>query len=223
MEACRLRRIVHGQPTTSKAVKMVLNTEIMREVGRTRLPIPGTWFIDPVHSRVEFIARHMMVSKVRGRFRDMSGVIYIDQVPERSAVEATLDAASIDTGDEQRDNHLRSADFLDVERYPVLRFVSVSLSRIPLTEDGDSDKWQLDGELTVKDMTRPVSLEVELGGVVVDPWGNVRAGFQAWTEINREDFGITWNQALEAGGFLVGKWLKVEIEVEAVRQSDSDE
>lgn len=198
---------------------MATQTQITRTVDGKELPVPGVWFIDPVHSEVQFTARHMMVSKVRGRFRDISGVIVIDEVPERSSVEATIVVASIDTGDETRDEHLRSSDFLDVERFPVARFTSLCVSPAAPFSPSDFDKWQLEGNLTIRDVTRVVSLEVELGGVAVDPWGKVRAGFRAWTEINREDFGITWNQTLETGGFLVGKSVQIEIEIEAVRQA----
>jgi polyisoprenoid-binding protein YceI len=199
---------------------MVTNTDILRSVNGRELPAPGSWFIDPVHSQVEVVARHMMVSKVRGRFRDLAGAIVIDEIPERSSVEVTIDAASIDTGDERRDEHLRSADFLDVERFPVIRFVSVAVEPMPPLTNLDVGAWQVDGDLTIRDVTRLISLELELGGTVVDPWGMSRAGFRAWTEIERDDWGITWNQALEAGGWLVGKTLKVDIEIEAVRQEE---
>ncbi len=192
-------------------------TEITRTIDGRELPAPGTWYIDPVHSSVQFIVRHMMVSRVRGRFRDVSGMIVIDEVPERSRVEATIDIASIDTGDPQRDSHLLSGDFFDVEHYPVARFVSRSVAPAPPYTPLDADKWQVDGELTIKGTTRPVTLELELGGAVIDPWGKPRAGFRAWTEIEREDFGLTWNQPVQ-DGFLVGKTAKIEIEVEAVRQ-----
>jgi polyisoprenoid-binding protein YceI len=199
---------------------MVVHTDITRTVDGRELPAPGTWFIDPIHSQVEVVARHMMVSKVRGRFRELWGAVVIDPVPERSSVEVTIDAASIDTGDEKRDEHLRSADFLDVEHYPVLRFVSVAIDPMPPMTNLDVGKWQVDGDVTIRDVTRRITLELALGGTVIDPWGMARTGFQAWTELDRDDFGITWNQALEAGGFLVGKALKVEIEIEAVRQGE---
>jgi polyisoprenoid-binding protein YceI len=199
---------------------MVSNTDVLRSVDGRDVPAPGTWFIDPVHSQVEVVARHMMVSKVRGRFRDLAGAIVIDEIPERSSVEVTIDAASIDTGDERRDEHLRSADFLDVEHYSVIRFVSVAVEPMPPLTNLDVGHWQVDGDLTIRNVTRRISLELELGGTVVDPWGMPRAGFRAWTEIERDEWGITWNQALEAGGLLVGKTLKVDIEIEAVRQED---
>jgi polyisoprenoid-binding protein YceI len=200
---------------------MVMHGEITRTLDGRELPAPGTWFIDPVHSEVEVVARHMMVSKVRGRFSTLSGVIVIDPIPERSSAEVTIDAASIDTGDEKRDDHLRSVDFLEVEHYPVIRFVSVAVEPMPPLTNLDVGNWQVDGDLNVRDVTRRISLELALGGVVVDPWGMPRAGFVAWTEIDRDEFGITWNQTLEAGGFLVGKSLKVEVAIEAVRQADA--
>jgi polyisoprenoid-binding protein YceI len=169
--------------------------------------------IDPAHSSVQFIARHMMFSKVRGRFREFSGVIDVEEVPEESSVDVTIVAASIDTGDEDRDRHLRMPDVLDVERFPEIRYRSTSVRA------EDTDRWKVTGDLTLRDVTRPVTLDVEFCGAAVDPWGNVRAGFLGTGEINREDFHITWNQALETGGFLVGKGVKIELDVEAVRPS----
>ena len=157
----------------------------------------------------------MMIAKVRGRFREFEGRIRIGERPEDSRVEVVIEAASIDTRDRTRDEHLRSADFLDVERYPEVRFASTSV------RPGDKERWQVTGDLTVRDVTRPVALDVEYNGAMVDPWGNLRAGFLATTEIDRENFDITWNQALEAGGFLVGKGVRIEIDVEAIRQADS--
>jgi polyisoprenoid-binding protein YceI len=194
---------------------MSTQTDITRTIDGQVVPVPGTWLIDPVHSGVQFSVRHMMVSRLRGRFRDVSGIIHIDEIPERSSVEATIDMASIDTGDPTRDNHLLSADFFDVEHFPLARFVSTSVVPEPLL---GPDRWAVDGDLTIRDVTRRVVLELELGGVALDPWGNVRAGFRAWTQIDREQFGISWNQAIETGGFLVGKTVDIDIEIEAVRQ-----
>jgi polyisoprenoid-binding protein YceI len=157
----------------------------------------------------------MMISKVRGSFREFSGAIDIDDIPERSRVEAIIRADSIDTGDPERDRHLRSPEFLDVEHYPDIRFRSASV------RPGDTDHWKLTGDLTIRGVTRPVTLLVEYCGTATDPWGNTRAAFLVSGEINREDFDITWNQALEAGGFLVGKGVKVEVDVEAVLQTES--
>ena len=174
------------------------------------LPAAGSWQIDPSHSTVDFVVRHLMVSKVRGRFGTFSGVINVDGDPDLSSVAVEIEAASIDTGDEQRDAHLRSGDFLDVETYPTLAFRSTSVH-------GHDADWKVSGELTVHGVTLPVVLDVEYLGTTKDPWGGDRAGFSATTEIDREDFGMTWNQALEAGGVLVGKKVRIEIEVEAVK------
>jgi polyisoprenoid-binding protein YceI len=192
---------------------MTANTVLTRRIGDIEVPAPGRWEIDPLHSNVQFIARHMMISKVRGTFREFRGTIDIAEDPTQSSVEATIMAASIDTGDRKRDEHLRSADFLDVEHYPEIRYRSTSV------QPADGDQWRVDGDLTVNDITRPISLNVEFCGVATDPWGNARAGFLGTTEINRHDFDITWNQALETGGYLVGKGIRVEIDVEAVRSA----
>jgi len=176
------------------------------------IPQPGTFTIDPTHTRVGFVARHLMVSKVRGSFTDVSGEIVVTEDPTASTASVTIQAASIDTGVADRDNHLRSGDFLDVEKFPQLTIRSTGLE---VTEDG----FQLRGELTIKDVTREVTLDAEFEGVARSPWGQEVIGFTATTEIDREDFGITWNQALETGGVLVGKKVKVEIELEAIRQS----
>jgi polyisoprenoid-binding protein YceI len=194
---------------------MDVRTAGTRIVDGREAPPPGTWKIDPSHSEIQFFVRHMMIAKVRGRFREFEGTIRIAERPEDSWVEVVIEAASIDTRDRSRDEHLRSADFLDVERYPEVRFTSTSVG------PGGTGRWQVAGDLTVRDVTRPVVLDVEYCGAVVDPWGNLRAGFLATTEIDRENFDITWNQALEAGGFLVGKGVRIEIDVEAVRQPDS--
>ncbi len=186
----------------------------IRVVGGREIPMPGRWALDPVHSQVQFVARHMMVSKVRGFFRQLEGMLWIDEAPELSRVEVMIEAASIDTGDATRDEHLRSPDFLDVERYPEITYRSTGV------RPGDGDKWYVAGLLTIRDITQPVPLTVEFCGVNPDPWGKIRAGFLATTEINREEFDITWNQALEAGGFLVGKGVKIEVDAEAVREDD---
>ncbi|GGK34896.1 polyisoprenoid-binding protein [Pilimelia terevasa] len=176
------------------------------------VPTPGTFAIDPAHSRAGFVARHLMVSKVRGAFTAVSGTVTVAEDPAASHVAADIDAASIDTGVADRDAHLRSADFLDVETYPHLRFRSTGLRP---TGDGE---FVLTGELSIRDVTRAVALAVEFEGVARSPWGQEVIGFTATTEIDREEFGITWNQALETGGVLVGKQVKIEISVEAIRQ-----
>jgi polyisoprenoid-binding protein YceI len=207
-------RAVRAATSSTPGGAMTANTTLTRRIGELEVPAPGQWMIDPVHSHIEFIARHMMISKVRGTFREFVGTITIAEDPTQSSVEATIIAASIETGDPNRDAHLRSPEFLDVERYPEVRYRSRSV------RPSENDHWCVDGDLTIRGVTRPVTLEVEFCGVATDPWGNARAGFLGSTEINREDFDITWNQALETGGFLVGKGVKVELDVEAVRSAD---
>jgi polyisoprenoid-binding protein YceI len=176
------------------------------------IPEPGTFAVDPSHSAAAFAVRHLMVSKTKGRFTDFSGEITIDDDPLKSSVAVTIQAASIATSDEQRDGHLRSADFLDVESYPTLEFTSTAVRHVK------DEHFVVDGELTVRGVTKPVKLDLEYQGAIVDPWGGQRAAFSARTKINREDFGLTWNQALETGGVLVGKDVHIDLEVEAVRQ-----
>lgn len=180
------------------------------------LPRPGTWAIDPAHSQVEFAARHMMISKVRGRFRDFSGTVRVEQTPEESSVDVTITAGSIDTGDEGRDRHLRSPDFLDIERYPEITYRSTSI------RPGSGEHWLVEGDLTIRDVTRPVVLQVEFCGAATDPWNNLRAGYMAEGEIDREDFAVSWNQALEAGGFLVGRGVRIQVDVETVLEPPPD-
>ena len=194
---------------------MDVKTAGTRIVEGREVPPSGTWKIDPSHSEIQFFVRHMMIAKVRGRFREFEGTIHIGERPEDSRVEVVIEAASIDTRDRTRDEHLRSADFLDVERHPELRFASTSV------RPGDKERWQVTGDLTVRGVIRPVVLNVVYEGAMIDPWGNMRAGFLASTEIDRENFDITWNRALEAGGFLVGKGVGVEIDVEAIRQGNT--
>ena len=171
------------------------------------LPTPGTWVVDPSHSTVGFVARHLMVSKVRGRFTSFEGTVVVADAVEDSTVSVTIQAASFTTGDEQRDGHVLSADFLDVENHPTLTFEASS----PRRDGGD---WVLPGQLTIRGVTRPVELEVEALGVITDPWGNPKAALTATGEIDREEFGITWNAALEAGGVLVGPKVRLEIDVQ---------
>ena len=169
------------------------------------------WKIDPAHTLVEFSAKHMMITTVKGRIVDVEGTIYTDEKdPKKSSVEATLKGASIDTRSDQRDQHLRSGDFLNVEQFPEISFKS---SRVT----GDKEHFKLAGDLTIRDVTREVVLDVEFGGKNRDPWGGERVGFSASGKIDRRDFGLTWNQALETGGVLVANDIKISIEVEAVK------
>ena len=188
---------------------MAITSPLTRSVDGHEIPAAGTYAIDASHTNVEFVARHLVVAKVRGRFNAFSGALQVAETPEASSVEVVIDAASIDTRDAGRDEHLRSADFLDVERHPQLRFASTAVKT-------DGGHWRVQGDLTIAEITRPVVLDVEFLGGVLDPWGGQRVAFSASTEINREDFGLTWNQALEAGGWVVGKKVRIELEVEAV-------
>ena len=173
------------------------------------LPAAGTWTIDASHSSVEFIVRHLMVAKVRGRFSEFGGTIHVGEAPEASSVEVEISPASITTGDPGRDGHLTSADFFDVERYPTIGFRSTAVRSV-------GDHYQVDGDLTVLGVVRPVTLDLEYQGSITDPFGNDKAVFSASTEVDREVWGLTWNQALESGGVLVGKKAKIELEIEAV-------
>jgi len=183
-----------------------------RSIQGVEIPEPGDWQLDPAHTSVNFTARHLMVSKVRGQFHRVSGNIHISEDPLGSWVEVNVDPASVETGDEKRDGHLRSPDFFDVERYPEITFRSTRV------EGQHPGGFRLEGDLTVHGVTRPVTLEVEYLGWTTDPWGGRRAGFSATTEVDREDFGLTWNVALETGGVLVGKKAKLDFEIEAVKQ-----
>jgi polyisoprenoid-binding protein YceI len=170
-----------------------------------------TWHIDPAHSLVEFGVRHMMVSTVKGRFTGLSGsIVEVADDPAQSSVTAQIDAASITTGDAQRDDHLRGAEFFDVERYPTISFTSTRV-------EGSGESFTLIGDLTIKDVTREVALDVTLNGRGTNPFGKVVAGYSAETKINRKDFGLSWTVALETGGVLVGDSIKVQIELQAVQ------
>ena len=171
--------------------------------------VVGTWDIDPTHSTVGFSVRHMMVSKVRGYFRDFSGEIVTAENPAQSTVTAAIDLASIDTRQEQRDAHIRSADFFDVENHPTMTFRSTGVRT-------DGADWFVDGELTIKGTTKPVALALELNGFGPDAHGGYRAGFSARTEINRNDFGVDIKMPMDGGGVVVGDKITVELEIEAV-------
>ncbi len=173
------------------------------------IPATGTWDLDPTHLSVTFEARHMMIAKVRGAFTASTGTISVEDTLAASSVDVTIDIASLDSGDEGRDTHLLSEDFLDVEQYPTMTFTGSNLEVV-------GDRYRLDGELTIKDVTRPVSLDLEFTGAVIDPWGNARAAFAASSEIDRTDWGLTWNVPLETGGVLVSKTIKIVIDAEAV-------
>ncbi|MCR2786037.1 MULTISPECIES: YceI family protein [unclassified Microbacterium] len=173
---------------------------------------PGTWVLDPSHSEVSFSVRHMMISKVRGTFDVKSGTIYAPENPLEARVEATADVASINTKDEGRDAHLRSAEFFDAETHPTLTFVSTGVR----LDNGD---FLVDGDLTIRGITKPATFELEFGGFGVDPWGNYKAGATAKSVINREDFGLNWNAALETGGVLVGKDVAITLDLQGALQA----
>src|SRR5436190_14252270 len=184
-----------------------------RTLDGVAIPEAGTYAFDPSHSQVGFVVRHLVVAKVRGAFNSFSGNIVVGEDPAESSVEVAIDTNSIDTRDEQRDGHLRNADFFDVENYPTMTYKSTRVTR------KKGNHWLVDGDLTIKGVTRSVPLEVELEGLTKDPWGNSRAVFSASAQIDRDAFGLSWNQALETGGFLVGKDVKIEIELETIRQA----
>jgi polyisoprenoid-binding protein YceI len=179
-------------------------------------PATGTrteWKLDPTHTIVEFSAKHLMITTVKGRITDIEGSIFTDEKnPENSSVQATLNAISIDTRTEQRDQHLRSADFLHVEKYPTIGFKSTRI-------EGDRKAFKLIGDLTIRDVTREITLDVQFEGQTKDPWGGERVGFSAQGKLDRREFGLTWNQLLETGGLAVGNDIKINIEVEAVKVS----
>ena len=171
------------------------------------------WVADPAHTSVHFVARHMMLSKVRGEFQDFTVSLEIDEEhPETASVEARIKTASIDTRDAQRDGHLRSADFFKSDEFPEMVFKS---TRVELT---GKETAKLHGDLTIRDVTKPVVLDVTYLGSSKSPWGTTNAGFEASTKINREDWGLTWNVALETGGWLVGKDITINIEAEFTKQ-----
>ena len=185
---------------------------VIRTVGGAELPVPGRWEIDPGHTEVAFIGRHFMLTKVRGRFTGVTGAITVAEDPGESAAEVSVDMASVDSGSQARDDHLRSADFFDAARHPTATF------------SGRAAGWEgtrgtLAGELTIRGVTRPVTLTAEYLGHVADPWGGQRAVFTAEGTLNREDWGLTWNMPLDNGGLLVSREIRLEIEAEAVLQS----
>ncbi|MFC4785991.1 YceI family protein [Nocardioides sp. MAHUQ-72] len=175
--------------------------------------ITGDYTIDPTHSRLGFSARHAMVTTVRGQFTDFAGTAHIDTAnPAASKVELTIQTASIDTGVADRDGHLRSGDFFDVEANPTITFVSTKVER-------DGDDWTITGDLTMKGVAKPVTIEFESTGSARDPFGNLRVGFEGATSINRKDWGLTWNAALETGGVLVSEKIKLEFDVSAIQSA----
>ncbi|GGD43967.1 polyisoprenoid-binding protein [Microbacterium faecale] len=172
----------------------------------------GTYVLDSSHSDVNFEVRHMMISKVRGKFLVKQATLVLPENPLDATVEATADVASVDTNDEGRDGHLRSADFFDAENFPTISFASTGVR-----EQGDG--LVVDGDLTIKDVTRAVTFSLELGGFGSDPWGNYKGGATAEATIDREEFGLNWNAALETGGVLVGKTVKITLDLQGTLQA----
>jgi polyisoprenoid-binding protein YceI len=184
-----------------------------RDYNGVAIPTPGRYTLDANHKRVGFVARHLMVSKVRGEFGDATATITVAEDPLQSTVSATIQAASFGSSQEQRDGHVKSADFLDVEKFPTLEYRSTGIKSV------DGNEFVVAGELTIKDVTVPVDLHVELEGVGRSPYGQDVFGFSASAEIDREAFGITYNMALETGGVMISKKIKIEIEGEAIREA----
>lgn len=185
----------------------------VEQAGRTGT---SNWEIDPAHTLVQFSAKHMMITTVKGSFHDVTGTLTADDTqPDRSSVTVDIAASSLDTRVQQRDDHLRSADFLEVEKYPTIGFRS---RRVDNAHANPGDEFKLVGDLTIKDVTREVTLDVVYEGRGNDPWGGERVSFSATTKLDRRDFGLTWNQALEAGGMLVSNDIRISIDVQAVRQ-----
>ncbi len=187
------------------------STATNRSFAGVEIPVAGTYHLDPTHTSVGFVAKHLMVTKVRGRFTEVEGSVTVAEDPMASSVDVTMQASSIDTRTEDRDTHLRSPDFLDVEQFPTLSFHSTAVRH------AGANEFEVDGDLTIKGVSRPVTLAMELDGVVGDPWGGQRLAFTASTEVDREEWGLTWNVALETGGVLVSKKVRIEIEGQAVK------
>ena len=194
----------------TEVTNMTRQLSTIRTRDDREIPVPGEYTIDAAHTSVEFVGRHLMITKVRGRFPRVTGLVTIDEDPARSHVEATIETASLETGDPQRDAHLRGEDFFDVEAFPTITFRSTTVEAAP---DG---AWTVTGDLMVRDVTRPVALEVAFEGANVSPVGDERIAFSAAVDIDREDWGLTWNVALETGGWLVAKRVRIELNVQAV-------
>lgn len=188
-----------------------MDTIAAHDDARVRPPA-GRWAIDPGHAEVAFVGRHLMLTKVRGRFTGVAGTIVIADRREESRVEATIDVDSVDSGDPTRDGHLRSSDLFDVDRHPTATFRATGLRL-------DGPRGRMEGELTLRGVTRPVTLVVEYAGHVVDPWGGERLVFSAAGRVDREDWGLTWNMPLDAGGLLVSREVDIEINLEAVPET----
>jgi polyisoprenoid-binding protein YceI len=183
-----------------------------RIVDGIEAPNPGDWVIDPGHAEVAFVGRHFMLTKVRGRFRGVEGTVHVAEDPNDTTVDVTIDMASVDSGDDTRDDHLRSADLFDVANHPVATFHGTA-------RDWSGTDGKLAGDLTIKGITQPVVLDVDYVGYATDPWGGHRAVFSASGKLNREDWGIGWNMVLDSGGLLVSKEIRLEFEIETLYQA----
>jgi polyisoprenoid-binding protein YceI len=181
-----------------------------RSLDGVEAPAPGDWILDPPHTNLMFVARYAMLTKVRGHFNTFQGRIHVAEKPEDSRVELSIDGSSITTDNDTRDNHLRSGDFLDLENHPTISFRS---TRVELLGD---NQLRVTGDLTIRGVTKEIAFEAEYAGVAKDAYGRTRIAFSARTEIDRDDFGVSWNMALETGGFLVGKRVQIELEVQAL-------
>jgi polyisoprenoid-binding protein YceI len=202
--------VLEGDIYMTEAITATPGTRVVN--GR-QVPEAGTWAIDPSHASFEFVARHLM-AKVRGSFSGVSGVATIAEVPEESTLKVEIDTSTIDTKDPNRDAHLRSNDFFGVEDHPTISFRSTAVR----PGEGENE-WKVDGDLTIKGVTRPVTVDVEFLGAAIDPWSNQRIGFSGVVpEVNREDWGLTWNTPLETGGFLLAKTVRLEIEAELIKK-----
>ena len=186
---------------------------LTRTVDGREVPAPGTYAFDLSHSSVGLVVRHLVVSKVRARFDDWSGSLTIGERPEDSSVEVTIQTASFNSGEEARDAHVRSADFFDVDQFPTATYRSTKVT------PNNGGNWLVDGELTIRGITQPVSLLVNFEGAATDPYGNSKVAFEASTEIERDNFGVSFNAPLEAGGFVLGKKVSIELEVQALPQA----
>jgi polyisoprenoid-binding protein YceI len=188
----------------------------MTDITTAPASLTGTYAIDPTHSRIGFVARHAMVTKVRGSFNEFEGSGYFDaENPSASNVELTIKVASVDTRNADRDGHLRNNDFFDLETYPEIRFTSTAVEQV------DAENFRVTGDLTIKDVTKPVTVDFEYQGTAVDPFENQRVGFEGRTTVNRTDWGLTWNAPLNTGGVLVGEKVTLEFEVSAIRTPDA--
>ena len=178
--------------------------------------VTGTYAIDPAHSRIGFVARHAMVTKVRGSFNEFEGSGSFDaENPANSRLQLTIQAASIDTRNADRDGHLKSNDFFDMENHPEITFASTTVEQV------DAENYRVTGVLTIKGVTKPVTVDFEYTGTATDPFGNQRIGFEGKTTVNRKDWGVNWNAALDAGGVLVSEKVTLEFEVSAIRTDDA--